>query len=168
MRRRPWRPPNHTRGRGFSSCRVTRRSAPTGWPLFPPPALGQRRYLTHPDLADCIHHVLALRDQNIDLPQLRNDFFRLVSLPCHCSPPGCQRHTSSRTTSMGAGQWGFVNFTSAGAGWNIVDERIRSLHPIQKKRRSIKPMPPSAQSRHLTSTADKTPYAGFFGAGSYG
>src|SRR5262249_20276789 len=22
-------------------------------------------------------------------------------LPCHCSPPGCQRHTSSRTTSMG-------------------------------------------------------------------
>src|SRR5262249_24862784 len=44
---------------------------------------------------------LALRNQNIDLPQLRNDLFRLVSLPCHCSPPGCQRHTSSRTTSMG-------------------------------------------------------------------
>jgi hypothetical protein len=41
------------------------------------------------------------RDQNIDLPQLRNDLFRLISLPCHCSPPGCQRHTSSRTTSMG-------------------------------------------------------------------
>src|SRR5262249_7246251 len=40
-------------------------------------------------------------DQNIDLPQLRDDLFRLVSLPCHCSPPGCQRHTSSRTTSMG-------------------------------------------------------------------
>src|SRR5215472_13164778 len=38
-----------------------------------------------------------------DLPQLRNDLFRLVSLPCHCSPPGCQRHTSSRTTSMGGG-----------------------------------------------------------------
>src|SRR5262249_24358396 len=59
------------------------------------------RHLAHPDLADCVHHVLALRDQNIDLPQLRNDLFRLVSLPCHCSPPGCQRHTSSRTTSMG-------------------------------------------------------------------
>src|SRR6202008_4169971 len=62
------------------------------------------RHLAHPDLADCIHHVLALRDQNIDLPQLRNDLFRLVSLPCHCSPPGCQRHTSSRTTSMGVDQ----------------------------------------------------------------
>src|SRR5262249_1866187 len=24
------------------------------------------------------------------------------SLPCHCGPPGCQRHTSGRTTSMGA------------------------------------------------------------------
>src|SRR5215472_8190417 len=66
-------------------------------PLAPPII----RHLTHPDLADCIHHVLALRDQNIDLPQLRDGLVRLVSLPCHCSPPGCQRHTSSRTTSMG-------------------------------------------------------------------
>src|SRR5262249_9189092 len=63
------------------------------------------RHLAHADLADCVHHILALRDQNIDLPQLRNDLFRLVSLPCHCSPPGCQRHTSSRTTSMGVDQW---------------------------------------------------------------
>src|SRR5262249_54350188 len=67
--------------------------------LLPPPII---RHLAHPDLADCVHHVLTLRDQNIDLPQLRDDLFRLVSLPCHCSPPGCQRHTSSRTTSMGA------------------------------------------------------------------
>src|SRR5215472_6771969 len=66
--------------------------------LLPPPII---RHLAHPDLTDCIYHVLALRDQNIDLPQLRDDLFRLVSLPCHCSPPGCQRHTSSRTTSMG-------------------------------------------------------------------
>jgi hypothetical protein len=29
------------------------------------------------NLADCVHHVLALRDENIDLPQLRNDLFRL-------------------------------------------------------------------------------------------
>src|SRR6516162_4762398 len=43
------------------------------------------------DLVDCVDHVLALRDQNIDLPQLRDDLFRPVSLPCHCSPPGCQR-----------------------------------------------------------------------------
>src|SRR5262249_53310816 len=66
--------------------------------LLAPPII---RHLAHPDLADRVHHVLALRDQNIDLPQLRNDLFRLVSLPCHCSPPGCQRHTSSRTSSMG-------------------------------------------------------------------
>src|SRR5262249_39661621 len=66
--------------------------------LLAPPII---RHLAHPDLADCIHHVLALRDQNIELPQLRDDLFRLVPLPCHCSPPGCQRHTSSRTTSMG-------------------------------------------------------------------
>src|SRR5262249_20128266 len=69
--------------------------------LLTPPII---RHLAHADLADCVHHVLALRDQNIDLPQLRNDLFRLVSLPCHCSPPGCQRHTSSRTTSMGVDQ----------------------------------------------------------------
>jgi hypothetical protein len=52
--------------------------------LLAPPII---RHLTHPDLADCVHHVLALRDQNIDLPQLRDDLFRLVSLPCHYSPP---------------------------------------------------------------------------------
>src|SRR5262249_46019451 len=66
--------------------------------LLAPPII---RPLAPPDLADCVRHFLALRDQNIDLPQLRDDLFRLVSLPCHYSPPGCQRHTSSRTTSMG-------------------------------------------------------------------
>jgi hypothetical protein len=34
-----------------------------------------------------IDYVLALRDQNIDLPQLHDDLFGLVSLPCHYSPP---------------------------------------------------------------------------------
>src|SRR5215813_5996901 len=67
--------------------------------LLAPPII---RHLAHPNLADGVRHGLPLRDQNVDLPQLRNDLFRLVSLPCHCSPPGCQRHTSSRTTSMGA------------------------------------------------------------------
>src|SRR5262249_24619723 len=38
-------------------------------------------------LADCVHHGLLLRDQNVALPQLRDDLFRLVSLPCHCGPP---------------------------------------------------------------------------------
>src|SRR6516162_5900845 len=69
-----------------------------------PPELLAPPTLRSPDLADCVHHVLALRDRNIDLLQLRVDLFRLVSLPCHCSPPGCQRHTSSRTTSMGVDQ----------------------------------------------------------------
>src|SRR5215831_13850746 len=45
------------------------------------------RHLAHPDLADCVRHGLPLRDQNIDLSQLRNNLFRLVSLPCHYSPP---------------------------------------------------------------------------------
>src|SRR5215813_7471172 len=92
------------RSRLFSSSRSFRRF--TCSVFSPPNSLAPPiiRHLAHPDLADCVHYVLALRDQNIDLPQLRNDLFRLVSLPCHCSPPGCQRHTSSRTTSMGVDQ----------------------------------------------------------------
>src|SRR5262249_61725032 len=62
--------------------------------LLAPPII---RPLAHPDLADCVRHGLPLRDQNVDLPQLR-----------HYSPPGCQRHTSSRTTSMGADQIGRI------------------------------------------------------------
>src|SRR5262249_7960825 len=60
--------------------------------LLAPPII---RHLAHPDLADCVHHVLTLRDQNIDLPQLRDDLFRLVSLPCHCSPPGSKTYLKS-------------------------------------------------------------------------
>src|SRR5262249_46315447 len=86
--------------------------------LLAPPII---RHLAHPDLADCVHHVLALRNQNIDLPQLRNDLFRLVSLPCHCSPPGCQRHTSSRTTSMGVGHRGYD--VSGDRTWEAVHGR---------------------------------------------
>src|SRR6516225_2263519 len=52
--------------------------------LLAPPII---RHLTHADLTDCVHCVLALREQNIDLSQLRDDLFRLVSLPCHYSPP---------------------------------------------------------------------------------
>src|SRR5262249_23046084 len=90
------------------------------------------RHLAHADLADCVHHILALRDQNIDLPQLRNDLFRLVSLPCHCSPPGCQRHTSSRTTSMGVDQWlssrwgGPWSLGDAVVGWRAEHSRIQA------------------------------------------
>jgi hypothetical protein len=36
--------------------------------------------LAHADLADCIHHVLALRDQNIDLPELRDGLYRFLAI----------------------------------------------------------------------------------------
>jgi pimeloyl-ACP methyl ester carboxylesterase len=44
-------------------------------------------HLAHTDLPDRLRHALALRDQNIHLPQLRDDLFGLVALPCHYSPP---------------------------------------------------------------------------------
>src|SRR6516165_6338409 len=58
-------------------------------------------HLAHADLADRIRHALSLRCQNVNLPKLGNNLFSFVTLPCHCGPPGCQRHSSSRTTSMG-------------------------------------------------------------------
>jgi hypothetical protein len=36
-------------------------------------------HLAHTDLPDRLRHALALRDQNIDLAQLRDDLFGLVS-----------------------------------------------------------------------------------------
>jgi hypothetical protein len=52
--------------------------------LLPPPIIGN---LAHADLADGVRNVLALRDQDVDLPQLRDDLFRRVSLPRHIGPP---------------------------------------------------------------------------------
>src|SRR5215472_13401087 len=43
--------------------------------LAPPTTI---RYLAHPDLADCIHHILALRDQNIDLTTISSGLYRFV------------------------------------------------------------------------------------------
>jgi hypothetical protein len=45
--------------------------------LFAPPVVGQLR---HADLADRISHRRTLRRQDVHLPQLRDDLFRLVSL----------------------------------------------------------------------------------------
>src|SRR6478672_2120381 len=56
--------------------------------LLTPPIIGD---LPHADLADRVSDVLALRDHNVDLPQLRDDLFRRVSLLRHCSPPSCQK-----------------------------------------------------------------------------
>src|SRR5207244_11427529 len=39
------------------------------------------RHLAHPDRTDRLGHALALRGQNINLPQLGDDLFRLVTLP---------------------------------------------------------------------------------------
>src|SRR5213078_1298129 len=52
--------------------------------LLPPPIIGN---LAHPDLADGVGNVLSLRDKDIDLPQLRDDLFRLMLLPRHFGPP---------------------------------------------------------------------------------
>src|SRR6266536_3466578 len=60
--------------------------------LLAPPII---RHLAHADLADCVHHILALRDQDIHLPQLRDDLFRLVSLPCHYSHPWSKTYLKS-------------------------------------------------------------------------
>ena len=51
----------------------------------------------------------ALRNQHINLPQLRDDLFRSVSLPCHSSVlHQAISHTSGRTTSQGADQLALV------------------------------------------------------------
>src|SRR5213080_3466206 len=59
------------------------------------------RHLGHANLADRVSDILTLRDQNINLSHLRDDLFRLVSLPRHCSPPSCQKTYLRSTTSMG-------------------------------------------------------------------
>src|SRR6185312_9463601 len=47
----------------------------------------------------------TLRNQHINLPQLGDDLFRRVSLPCHSSVlHQAISHTSGRTTSQGADQ----------------------------------------------------------------
>src|SRR5204862_381002 len=58
-------------------------------------------HLAHPDRADRLRHALTLRGQNINLPQLGDDLFRLVTLPRHCGPPSEQNHSSGWTTSPG-------------------------------------------------------------------
>src|SRR3954451_11880362 len=68
--------------------------------LLPPPIIGN---LAHPDLANGVGNVLSLRDKNIDLPQLRDDLFRLMVLPRHLVLLDAKRHTSGRTTSKGGG-----------------------------------------------------------------
>jgi hypothetical protein len=49
------------------------------------------RNLAHADLADCIGNAPVLRDQDINLSQLRDNLLSLVPLPRHLGPPSCQK-----------------------------------------------------------------------------
>lgn len=62
------------------------------------------RYLGNPDLADCPGDTLALRGQHIDLAQLRNYLFRLVSFAWQAIILDAKNNTSTRTTSVGEDQ----------------------------------------------------------------
>src|SRR5262249_27635752 len=66
--------------------------------LLPPAVVS---HLAHPDLADRFRYALTLRGQNINLPQLGDDLFRLVAPPWHSGPPCEQNHSSGWTTSAG-------------------------------------------------------------------
>src|SRR5215216_3513298 len=46
------------------------------------------RHLADTDRADRLGHALAMRGQNINLPQFGDDLLRLVALPRHRGPPG--------------------------------------------------------------------------------
>src|SRR4029077_17033847 len=58
-------------------------------------------YLTDTDRADRLGRALALRRQDVNLPQLRDNLFWLVDLPWHHAPPSEQNHSSGWTTSTG-------------------------------------------------------------------
>jgi hypothetical protein len=75
--------------------RVTRQTA-----VLVPPAL--ERDLPHTDRRDCVRNRPPLIAKNLYLPRLRNDPFRMVSLPRHRRPPARESHTSRRSTSKGA------------------------------------------------------------------
>ena len=70
-------------------------------PILPAPSVVGD--LAHTDLTDRIRHAATLRYQDIDLAQLRDDVFGLVSLPRHEGPPACSSTTPGWTTSGGGG-----------------------------------------------------------------
>src|SRR5262249_42160422 len=98
--------------------------------LLAPPII---RHLAHPDLADCVHHVLTLRDQNIDLPQLRDDLFRLVSLPCHCSPPGSKTYLKSDHFNGGGSIIQVDQDMRTEVGKDLAEIRAKTSELVEKK-----------------------------------
>ena len=71
-------------------------------PILPAPSVVGD--LAHTDLTDRIRHAATLRYQDIDLAQLRDDVFGLVSLLRHEGPPACSSTTPGWTTSGGVNQ----------------------------------------------------------------
>jgi hypothetical protein len=79
------------------------------WPLklrdvekfFPAPTPSSRSFAKcTPEPAPAIHHA---PDENLDLPEPRDNLLGLVSLPCHFdSSFGSKSHTSGRITFQGA------------------------------------------------------------------
>src|SRR5262249_57914025 len=84
--------------RQIRSTRLSLTSQPTAAELLPPAVVS---HLAHPDRADRFRYALTLRGQNINLPQLGDDLFRLVAPPWHSGPPCEQNHSSGWTTSAG-------------------------------------------------------------------
>src|SRR5262249_29378173 len=78
--------------------------------LLPPPVVG---HLAHPDRADRFRYALTLRGQNINLPQLGDDLFRLVAPPWHSGPPCEQNHSSGWTTSAEVDHFGPFAFATS-------------------------------------------------------
>ena len=115
------RPPRPASGRG-GCARIPHSGTPTrvmadgclqltpGAPLdipwhqeCPPEVVGD---LAHPELTNRIAGTVALRHDDIDLAQLRDDRFGLVSLPRHAGPPARFITSSGWTTSEGVDETG--------------------------------------------------------------
>ena len=87
--------------------------------LLPPAVVG---CLVHADRPYRVCHALSLRNQYIDLAQLCDNPFRFVSLPCHRSPPRCEKAKHQ----VGPIQWGWINRSEQLPYW-IMFERPPSL-----------------------------------------
>jgi hypothetical protein len=67
--------------------------------LIPPPII---RHFRQANRSDRVYDRPTLCDQNINLPQLRNNLFSRMPLLCPRPAPPSENHTSGRTASKGA------------------------------------------------------------------
>src|SRR5262249_456654 len=110
--------------RQIRSTRLSLTSQPTAAELLPPAVVS---HLAHPDRADRFRYALTLRGQNINLPQLGDDLFRLVAPPWHSGPPCEQNHSSGWTTSVGVDQ--YLSRSSSRASRGPMTRRRRRSTP---------------------------------------